>query len=184
MTKAQEAHAAAANRHRKDINIAVGDEVWLSSKNLSTDRPSKKLDYKKLGPFPVTFVRGTAVTLDLPASMSVNPTFHTSLLSRDPQDPLPDQHLAPPPPVNVQDHDEYEVDEILATRYFGKGKRLQYRVKWRGYPPDLQWYNADGDEFAGCEDLITDFYEQYPDAAGSPHVSTKGATLRKTRGRV
>ena len=31
----------------------IGDLVYLSTKDLSMDRPSKKLDYKQVGPFPI-----------------------------------------------------------------------------------------------------------------------------------
>ena len=37
----------------KCIEFSVGDKVWLSSLNISTQRPSKKLDWKRLGPFTV-----------------------------------------------------------------------------------------------------------------------------------
>ena len=37
----------------KRIEFSVGDKVWLSSLNISTQRPSKKLDWKRLGPFMI-----------------------------------------------------------------------------------------------------------------------------------
>ncbi len=37
----------------KAHQFSVGDKVWLSTKNLATARPSKKLDKKFLGPFTV-----------------------------------------------------------------------------------------------------------------------------------
>ena len=43
----------------------------------------------------------------------------------------------------VNDGEEWEVDDILDSRLYGRGKRLQYRVKWKGYDTDLEWYNAD-----------------------------------------
>jgi len=33
---------------------AVGDKVWLSTRNLITSRLSRKLDYKRTGPYPVS----------------------------------------------------------------------------------------------------------------------------------
>ena len=38
----------------KRIEFSVGDKVWLSSVNISTQCPSKKLDWKRLGPFTIT----------------------------------------------------------------------------------------------------------------------------------
>lgn len=45
--------AAVAHRHKK-TRIAEGDLICLSSKCLNSGRPSKKLDSKCIGPFPVT----------------------------------------------------------------------------------------------------------------------------------
>ena len=87
--KAQAKQSEFANRHRKDIIFNEGDSVWLSTKNLKTDRPSKKLDHKMIGPFKILSAHGNAYKLDLPAHMVVNPTFHVSLLRKDPGDPLP-----------------------------------------------------------------------------------------------
>ena len=43
----QEAHKFAANLHRTPaLSYEVEDQVWLNSKNIRTQRPSKKLDNK------------------------------------------------------------------------------------------------------------------------------------------
>jgi hypothetical protein len=138
------------------------------NQNLKTDRPSKKLDHKMIGPFKVIRAHGNAYTLDLPAHMTIHPTFHASLLQKDPADPLPGQHQEPPGPVIVRDQEEYEVDDILAARLFGKGKRLQFKVKWKGYPPDDAWYNADDGEFDHSKAIVDDFYKRNPSAPRSP----------------
>jgi hypothetical protein len=62
----------------------------------------------------------------------------------------------------VNDEDEWEVDDILDSRLFGRGKRLQYKVRWKGLDQDLEWYNTDGGEFDNCQDLIEDFHRCYP----------------------
>jgi hypothetical protein len=67
----------------------VGDSVWLSIRNLKTDRPSKKLDYKMISSFKINKAFGNVYTLDLPAHMKIHLTFHVSLLRKDPADPLP-----------------------------------------------------------------------------------------------
>ena len=49
--------------------------------NIKTIRPSKRLDYKKIGPFKVLAKVGTsAYKLALPPSMAIHNTFHSSLL--------------------------------------------------------------------------------------------------------
>jgi len=54
--------------HRKpDPNLQSGDMVWLLPRNIKTTRPSKKLDYKKIGPFEILAKIGTnAYKLALP----------------------------------------------------------------------------------------------------------------------
>ena len=66
--------------------------MWLSIKNIKTDRPSKKLDHKMISPFKIIKAFGNAYTLDLPAHITVHPIFHVSLLRKDPADALPGQY--------------------------------------------------------------------------------------------
>ena len=40
-------------RHGKEPELKKGDKVYLLQKNIQTDRPNKKLDFKKLGPYKV-----------------------------------------------------------------------------------------------------------------------------------
>jgi hypothetical protein len=100
-----------------------------------------------IDPFKILGAHGNAYKLDLPVHIAVNPTFYVSLLRKDPGDPLPGQYQEPPPPIKINEQEEYEVDDILAARLFGRGKRLQFKIKWKGYPPDEAWYYADGGEF-------------------------------------
>ena len=70
------------DQHRKpDPNLKSGDMVWFIPRHVKTTRPSKKLDYKKMGPFKVIKKAGTSsYKLDLPSSMRIHNTFHISLL--------------------------------------------------------------------------------------------------------
>jgi hypothetical protein len=88
----QEIQETGANRRREAApNYKVGDLVMLSSKNLRTTRPSRKLDWKSVGPFPIVEVISShAYRLQLPSSMAqVHPVFHPVLLRAVPKDPLP-----------------------------------------------------------------------------------------------
>ena len=79
----------AANRYRQSVEFLIGDAVWLNSKNLRTDRPTRKLDYKMLGPFMIIAKHGTSCELKLLSGMKAYPTFPVELLLKDPNDPLP-----------------------------------------------------------------------------------------------
>ena len=61
MAKSQQAQVRAANKHRKaSPEYNVGDLVWLSTKNIHTERPSKKLDHKRIGPYKITELVGSS----------------------------------------------------------------------------------------------------------------------------
>ncbi len=45
---------AYADIGKQPKEYAVGDSLWLSAKNICIKRPSKKLDLKYYGPFPIT----------------------------------------------------------------------------------------------------------------------------------
>ena len=53
MEKAQEKASRNANRHRREIDFQVGDDVWVLTKNWKTQRPSKKLDHRMAGPYKI-----------------------------------------------------------------------------------------------------------------------------------
>ena len=65
-------------------------------------------------------------------------------------------------PDLVNNEEEYEVKKILDSRLFGRCKRLQYLVKWAGYPDsDNMWVDKD-DVFT--EDKVREFKISNPDA--------------------
>ena len=161
MAKSQQAQVKAANRHQKSSpEYRVGDLVWLSTKNFHTERPSKKLDHKRIGPYRVTELvgSGSAYRLDLPASMRIHDVFHSSLLRLAAEDPLPGQHNDPPPPVVVNGEEEWEVDDILDAKKHGR--RVLFRVKWKSYDENKQWYLSAN--FDNAKKIVEDFYKRHP----------------------
>jgi len=109
----------------------VGDDVWLLLKDYRTGRPNKKLDDQMAGKFRILEKVGNSYQLDLPPSMRIHPIFSPDKL-RKAEDPVE--------PVEINGEKEWEVEQILASRIY-RG-RLQYRVKWKGYDDDPQWYPA------------------------------------------
>jgi len=92
----------------KEINFKVGDTVWLSTKHLRTTRPSKKLDYKRTGPYTVSsIINRNAYKLELPNTMRNHNVFHVSLLDRY-APPVAGQPPSEPQPTIVDDAGEQE----------------------------------------------------------------------------
>src|SRR6202790_3456885 len=113
-------------------SIEIGDQVWLDARNIKTKRPSKKLDHKKLGPFPITEkVSIHAYHLGLPCAMNqIHNVFHVRLLEPVQPDPFPHRMQPPPPPIEIDGELEYEIAEIVDSkidrRHCGNG--VIYRV--------------------------------------------------------
>lgn len=150
---AQSRQAKYANQDRREEIFRAGEEVMLSTAHVllesQTQRPSRKLQDKYIGPFPIIeVISPTAYKLQLPPTMRVHPVFHVSLLKRYVKNPemFAERVQEPPPPVIVDDGSiEYEVERILdkRVRQYGRGSRTEYLVKWLGYPDhDATWEPA------------------------------------------
>ena len=100
--------------------------MWVTTRNWRTDRPSRKLDHLWAGPYEVLERVGNAYKVDLPDSIRVHPIFSPNKLCKAATDPLPGQKNDPPPPIQVDGDDEWEVDEILASKLVCQ--TLKYRV--------------------------------------------------------
>src|SRR5208282_1753950 len=163
LSSAQERMEAAANKHRRPVDFGVGDFVWLAKKHLRTERPSRKLDFPGAGPYKIIQQVGNAFKLQLPDSMKIHPVFSPDRLWKVSQNPLPGQVNPEPPAVNITGEDEWEVQDILAS----KGRKyLYYRVQWLGRDEDLQWYPASDCKYAPHK--VRDFHLANPTRPGPP----------------
>jgi hypothetical protein len=67
-----------------------GTEVWLDAQHIRNTRPSRKSDWKRLGPYRVKRkVSPYAYELELPRSIRIHPVHHVSLMDPVADDPLP-----------------------------------------------------------------------------------------------
>lgn len=162
--KAQDQQKKQADRRRRPVDFSVGDKVWLSLRHYQTDRPNKKLDSQMAGPFLILEQVGNSYRLDLPDSMRIHPVFSPDKLRRAANDPLPGQVTEPPEPIIIGDDQEWEVEEVLASRIYHR--RLQYQVKWLGFDEDRTWYSAGN--FKGSPHRMRDYHQDYPDNPGPP----------------
>lgn len=149
----------AANAHRVPApNYQVGNKVWLTSKNFKTKRPSNKLDWKSIGPYEVQKVISPyGYELRRANTMQLHPVFDVSLLSPLITHPVPGQATPPPPPVEIDNETEWEVESLLETRR--RGRQLQCLVKYTGdYTPT--WQPAS--DVANSPELVAQFHPRYP----------------------
>ncbi|TPX46921.1 hypothetical protein SeLEV6574_g02941 [Synchytrium endobioticum] len=136
LEKARDLHKYNADKHRtSQPTYNLGDEVMLSTKNIRTERSTKKLDYKWIGPYyikrqinPVTY------ELELPSNMRIHDVFHTSLLKRYIRPTDFSKQLPKPPPIRIAEEDGFIIKDILDVRRRGKG--FEYLISWEGYTQD------------------------------------------------
>jgi hypothetical protein len=148
---------------RDRVEYDIGDKVWLEATNLRTDRPAKKLDHKRYGPFKITAKAGkSAYKLELPRQWhQLYPVFHESLLHPyNTPDPLQTTVKALPP-VLIDGTPEYEVERILNSRR--RRGRLQFLIKWKGYGHEENTWESKADVKNAPEE-IKKYYRDHPNA--------------------
>jgi hypothetical protein len=101
--------------------------------------------------------------LELPTQWSIHPVFHIDLLTPYRETIMHGPNFTRPTPELIDGEEEYTVEKILDSRHFGRRRRLQYLVKWEGYPDaDNMWVDKD-DVFA--DDKVREFKASNPDSA-------------------
>ena len=81
-----------ANRGRTPApRYIIGDQVWLSTANIKTQKLFKKLDHKQVGPYKIIKKVGPiSYRLRLPPTMKIYLVFYLLLLRLYVGDPLPE----------------------------------------------------------------------------------------------
>ena len=147
------------NKHRKEVNYKIESKMFLNERNIVTARSFKKLNDKMLDSFINLNLVDSLYKLKLSESMHVHDVFYSDLLHSVVNDFLSDQKNEFSDSIVINDENEWEIDDILNSRQYQR--RLQYRVKWNDYDNDLNWYNADDDEFMNAQKIDDDFHIQY-----------------------
>jgi len=109
----------------------VGQKVMLRRRNITTNRPTIKLDYQRLGPFTITDVDARNVTLDLgPEHVKLHNTFHVSVVEPYISPSTIEQRINAQQPLVPDIIATQAVTRILDSRKRGLG--VQYRVLREG----------------------------------------------------
>jgi hypothetical protein len=93
MTQAQAIQAEQADKHWwEGVEMRPGDWVWLDASNITTQRPSNKLDWKRLGPYEIQeAISPWAYRFQLPKDLHIHPVQPISRLNKVSENPLPRQ---------------------------------------------------------------------------------------------
>jgi len=162
--KAQEDMARYYNRRRSLAPVfKPGDQVYLDASDIRTTHPSPKLSHHRLGPFEVERQVGPlAYQLKLPHGLrQLHPVFNVVKLSAAPDDPIPGRKpQAPPPPIVVNREPEWEVEEVLDSRWHRR--RFQFLIKWKGFSREHNSWEVASDVKA--PDLVAEYYRRHPAA--------------------
>src|SRR6266403_1469975 len=118
---------------------------WLDATHLRHPHQIAKLAPICLGLFKIIKeISPVAYRLALPANWRIHDVFHASLLNPYHETNAHGPNFTRPPPDLIEGEEEYEVEQIVAHRVFRRSKRLQYLIKWKGYPEsDNSWEPAD-----------------------------------------
>jgi len=85
--------------------------------------------------------------------------FNVVKLSAAPDDPIPGREpRALPPPIVIDRELEWEVEEVLDSRWHRR--RFQFLIKWKGFSREHNSWEVASDVKA--PDLIAEYYRRYP----------------------
>ena len=92
--------------------------------------------------------------------MKIHLVFHISLFKPYKASSILDRSKVPPPPVEIEGNEEFEISEILDSQIIQR--KLEYLVHWQGYDiSERTWKPAAN--LCHASEMIQDFHHQYPE---------------------
>ena len=82
----------------------------------------------------------------------------------------------------VDGEEEYEVQAIMGHRFFGKGRKLQYLVRWEGYSAADDTWEAAEHVFAPPQ-LLEAYHRKHPKSQPFPYkkgAASQGRLIRSS----
>ena len=91
----------------------------------------------------------------------MHPVFNMVKLSAAPDNPIPERKpRAPLPPIVIDGEPEWEVEEVLDSRWHRR--RFQFLIKWKGFSREHNSWEVASDVKA--PDLVAEYYRKHPAA--------------------
>ena len=94
--------------------------------------------------------------------MKIHPVFHVDLLTKYQETNAHGPNYERPLPEIIEGEPEWEVEKIINSRLHGRYKKLQFLVRWKGFPPSEDSWVLESD--LSAPDLVEDFYATHPRA--------------------
>src|ERR1700744_1670275 len=179
--KAQAAMKIAHKGNKRFKPYQKGDLVLLEGTNLQTIYPTAKLAPKRYGPMKVLEQLSEATyRLEIPPQWKIHNVFHANLLTPYKETELHGPNYSRPPPDIISGSEEFEVEKILDAKKRGRGRKLHYLIKWKGYPTsDNSWEKA---EDVHTDELIAEFNKRkqtQDNRRGKTYIRTLRTTEEK-----
>ena len=136
-----------------------GDQVWIEGTNLKTLYPTAKLGPKWYGPFKILkHLLDAVYRVEIPQQWKIHNVFHANLITPYKETEMHGPNFTRPPPDLIDGEDEYEVEKIIDAKTRGRGCKMYYLVKWKGYPTsDNSW---EPKENVRVKELIEEYYQR------------------------
>jgi hypothetical protein len=158
LTKVAENQAKYYNLKHISMIYNVGDKVLLNVKNIIFTKSFKKLDYKYYDSYEIIeSIEKQVYRLKLSFLLKeIHNVFHVFLLESHLYDSARTLELLSI--IEVDDENQYEIDEVLDTRI--RYEKLQYLIRWKEYSNfDNQWIVVK--DMKESQNLIRSYHELY-----------------------
>ena len=158
---AEALNKTAQSEEQREPQWKIGQQMWLEAKNLPLAYGTAKLAPRRHGPFKITrVISPVAYQLAIPHQWNIHPMFHASLLTPYIETESHGPNYLRPPPDLIGGENEYEVEAIRSHRHYGRTRKLQYLLKWKGYPKSDNTWEPSNQVHA--PELVKAYHRRHP----------------------